>query len=303
MELSPTHIPVLLKEVMELLDVQKSDIYLDATLGVGGHAEAIFKKIGQDAVIAGIDADSDAVEAAKARLEAAGAKPKFGVLNFRNIGEVLETLEILKPSKILFDLGWNKSQLEESGRGFSFQKDEPLLMTFASPSDKSNLTAYDIVNFWEEDNIETIIRAYGEERFAGKIAKKIVEARKNGFIKTTAELVKIIKDATPLSYHERKIHPATRTFQALRITVNDELRALEDGLRKAFGILKKDGRLAVISFHSLEDRIVKKFFKLLEANGKAEILTKKPVMASQNEIKENPRSRSAKLRGIRKTII
>lgn len=295
------HIPVLLKEVMEFLDVRKGDVYLDATLGEGGHALEVWTKFGRGVEIAGIDLDSKAVEAAKERLGRKGLSPKFGVLNFRNIDKAPEILGISRPNRILFDLGWSKSQFEKSGRGFSFKKDEPLLMTFEKNSEKCELTAFNIINFWEQENIETILRVYGEEKFAARIAKEIVEARKIGPIKNTFQLVEIIERATPAWYHRKKIHPATRTFQALRITVNDELAALKEGLPKAMEILREDGRLAVISFHSLEDRIVKELFKTFRKQGGVEILTKKPVKANRGEVTENPRSRRAKLRVIKKT--
>ncbi|HEY4516305.1 MAG TPA: 16S rRNA (cytosine(1402)-N(4))-methyltransferase RsmH [Candidatus Paceibacterota bacterium] len=299
-----THIPVLLKESLEILNIEEGDIYLDATLGNGGHSEEVWKRFPKKVTLAGIDADSDAVEVAKTRLELLEARPKLAVLNFRNIDKVTEILEIGNPDKILFDLGWNRSQFEAPaggvGRGFSFQKDEPLLMTFSTDSKGAPFTAETIVNEWQEENLATVIESYGEEKFARHIAKTIVEKRTVGKIKTTGELVQIIKQATPTWYHFRRIHPATRTFQALRIAVNDELRALEEGLSKAFEILKPGGRIAVISFHSLEDRIVKRLWKELREKEGANILNKRPIIASEEEIKENPRARSAKLRAIEK---
>ncbi len=296
------HTPVLLKEVIELLDIQDGDIYLDATLGEGGHALEVWKRFGGAVRIAGIDADSSAVETVKQRFCVEDDHlHTFRVLNFRDIDKAPKMLGIARPNKIFFDLGWNRRQFEteegKEGRGFSFQKDEPLDMNLSSDR---KLTAAEIVNSWNEENIKTIIQAYGEERFAGRIARQIVESRKSGKIKTTFDLVKIINRATPLWYHFKKIHPATRTFQALRIAVNDELRALEEGLTKAFEILNANGRMAVISFHSLEDRIVKRYFKALTDKEKAVILTQKPIQARQAEVSENPRSRSAKLRAIKK---
>lgn len=300
--MNPTHKSVLLKESLDLLNLEEGDQYLDATLGQGGHAEEVFLRLGKRIKIAGIDADIDAVNFSKQRLEKLGANPKFMVLNFRDIEKSIEALQIDTPNKILYDLGWNRNQFDselgEEGRGFSFMKDEPLVMTFSKDAKDSEFTAYDIVNSWEEKSIATIIESYGEEKFGKKIAKAIVEAREQGKIKTTFELVEIIKKATPFWYHFKKIHPATRTFQALRITVNDELQALETSLNKSFEILKQQGRIAVISFHSLEDRIVKRFFKSLEESGQVKILTKKPISPTEDEIKENPRSRSAKLRAI-----
>lgn len=276
------HQPVLLKEALDILDLHEGDVYLDATLGQGGHAAEAFKRFGEKIKILGIDADPKAVEMSRERIPAG----EFQVLNFREI----RNLEVQLPNKILFDLGWNKSQFEEGGRGFSFQKDEPLQMNYG----KSKFTAGDLVNTWEAENIETILESYGEEKFAKKIAEKIVEARAEGPIKTTFQLVGAIKLAVPNWYKHRKIHPATKTFQALRIAVNDELQALSEGLAGAFDILPRGGRMAVISFHSLEDRIVKRFFK------DKQLLTKKPIVPTREEILKNPRSRSAKLRAIQK---
>lgn len=296
------HKPVLLKEAIDILDLEEGDVYLDATLGMGGHAEEVWKRLGNRVEILGIDADSEAVAIAEERLALDGAKPKFATLNFKNLDRVEELLRE-RPNKILFDLGWNRRQFDSpagAGRGFSFQKDEPLFMTFSQDPNEARFTAYDIVNFWEQENLETIIRAYGEERFAGRIARRIVEARGEKTIKTSRELAEIVKKAVPLWYRFKKIHPATRTFQGLRIAVNDELKALEEGLDKGFEILKKGGRMVVISFHSLEDRIVKNFYKQKAEAGEAEILTKKPIIPTEEEIRENPRSRSAKLRALKK---
>jgi 16S rRNA (cytosine1402-N4)-methyltransferase len=297
-----THLPVLLKESIDILSLQEGDAYLDATLGGGGHAAEVYKRLGKKVTILGVDADPTAVEAAKVRLEVEGASPKVTCLNFRRIGEVPEILGA-KPSKILFDLGWNKSQFDTDpgaqGRGFSFQKDEPLLMTFGSEP-VMGFTAEDIVNEWDEENIETVIDSYGEEKFAKRIAKAIVERRGEKKIKTSGELRDLIMSAVPVWYRFGRIHPATRTFQALRIAVNDELRALEDGIKSAFELLPKGGRVAVISFHSLEDRIVKRYFKSLEDSELAKLLVKKPITASEEELEKNPRSRSAKLRAIEK---
>jgi 16S rRNA (cytosine1402-N4)-methyltransferase len=299
------HIPVLLQEAIVGLDIQDRDIYLDATSGGGGHMEEVFKRFGNRVTILGIDADPTAIEVVDARMNVLGAKPKLAVLNFRHIDRLQEIFDIKGVDKILFDLGWNAMQFDteegKEGRGFSFSKEEPLLMTFGTPREEDT-TAYTVVNEWQEDSLRDVIYGYGEERFAKSIAKKIVESRKNGPIKTAIELANLIKDAVPVWYRFSKLHPATRTFQAIRIAVNDELRALEEGLKKSFEILNKDGRMAVISFHSLEDRIVKLFFRFLKEEGKVEILTKKPEIATDTEIKSNPRSRSAKLRIIKKII-
>jgi 16S rRNA (cytosine1402-N4)-methyltransferase len=291
------HIPVLLNESIDLLQIEAGDVFLDATEGLGGHTEEVWKRFGDSVVMAGIDADPEAIDIARARLETAGmSEVKLAVLNFRDIDKAVEVLDIKQPTKILFDLGWNKSQFEEGKRGFSFQHDEPLNMAFG----KSEFNAADIVNSWEEENITTIISSYGEERFAKNIAKKIVERRQEKPIKTSLELAEIVKNAVPAWYRFRKIHPATKTFQALRIAVNDELRSLESGLAKAFEMIPPRGRIAVISFHSLEDRIVKHFFKDQAVSEKAKLITKRPVTATEEEIQANPRSRSATLRAIEK---
>lgn len=293
------HRPVLLKETIDILDLQPGETYFDCTLGNGGHAEEVWRRFGKEVTIAGIDADAEAAEISQERLELAGAKPKITVRNFRNIGRAIELLEVGKPQAILFDLGWNTRQFEESGRGFSFDKDEPLLMTFGE-AEQAKFTAEEIVNEWEEENLRTIISAYGEEDFAGRIAKAIVERREEKRIKTARELAELIKKAVPVWYRFKKIHPATKTFQALRIAVNEELQALEEGLQGAFDELASGGRIAVIAFHSLEDRIVKNFFKALAQRQQAQILTKKPFSPSEEEIAGNRRSRSAKLRAIKK---
>lgn len=296
-----SHLPVLLKEAIDTLSLKEGDVYLDATLGAGGHTSEVWRRHGKNVEILGIDADPTAVETAKIRLEMDGATPKTLALNFRRIKEVPDLLGKV-PNKILFDLGWNKKQFEEGERGFSFQKDEPLLMTFGSEP-VLGFTAKDIVNEWDEENIEAIIRAYGEENFSNRIAKAIVEEREKlgeAGIKTSFQLRDIIMGAVPMWYRFKKIHPATRTFQALRIAVNDELRSLEDGLKGAFEIIPKKGRIGVVSFHSLEDRIVKRFFRDLADKELATLLTKKPIGPTEGEIQENPRSRSAKLRAIEK---
>lgn len=293
------HKSVLLKKAIDGLELQRGDVYLDATLGAGGHSEEVYKMLKEAVVIGGIDADESATALAKERLELLGAKPHFGVLNFRNIAKAPELLGIENPSKILFDLGWSSIQLEEGGRGLSFGKDEPLLMTLGKP-DPDQVTAYEVVNLWGEESLADIIYGFGEEKFSRRIAKKIVERRAEKPIETSLELAEIIKEAVPIWYRFGRIHPATKTFQAIRIAVNDELNSLQMGLEQAFEILKSDGRLAVISFHSLEDRIVKHFFKKLEEEGRAEIETKKPLSADEAELAENPRARSAKLRIIKK---
>jgi 16S rRNA (cytosine1402-N4)-methyltransferase len=194
----------------------------------------------------------------------------------------------------------SSDQLENSGRGFSFLKDEMLLMTMKENPKEEDLTANDIVNTWSEKSLADIIYGYGEEKWSRRIAKAIVESREKAEIKTTFDLVKILESAVGKAYKRQKMHFATRTFQAIRIAVNDELGALRTGLDKGFSILKKGGRMSVISFHSLEDRIVKRFYQAKAKQGKAKLVNKKPITAGETEIKNNPRSRSAKLRILEK---
>ncbi len=298
------HESVLLKEIIDGLSFQDGDVYLDATLGTGGHMEGVWQKMKNQVVLAGIDADEMSVTLSRERLDLDGAKPKLAVLNFRNIDKAPEMLDIKNPTKILFDLGWNSGQFDslegEVGRGFSFQKDEPLLMTFKQNVGEDETTAYDVVNNWSEENLADVIYGYGEEKHSRRIAKAIVEKRNEEPIKSSGQLAEIIKDAVPMFYRFGRIHPATKTFQAIRIAVNDELQALEEGITKGFEILDKGGKIAVISFHSLEDRIVKRFFKSKVSEEKGELINKKPITPSDEEINKNPRSRSAKLRIIKK---
>lgn len=294
------HTSVLLQEAIDGLELQSGDIYLDATVGSGGHMEEVWRRFKDQIILAGIDADEMSVAITKEKLDLSGAKAKLAVLNFRNINQAPEILGIKNPTKILFDLGWSSDQFEEGGRGFSFQKDEPLVMSFKSKADEEDTTAYDVVNKWQEESLADVIYGYGEEKYARRIAKAIVQAREEKEIKTSSELAEIVKKAVPIFYRFGRIHSATKTFQAIRIAVNDELRALEEGIAKGFEILKNGGRIAVISFHSLEDRIVKRFFKLKQENNEGEIINKKIITPNEEEIKINPRSRSAKLRILKK---
>lgn len=297
------HKSVLLKETIDCLALESGDVYLDATLGSGGHLEEVSRRTHGDVELLGIDTDQMSLAIAKENLDLSGVKYKAVELNFRNIEKAPELLDAKQPSKIVFDLGWSSPQFEEGARGFSFQKEEPLIMSLKSNLSEEDVTAHDVVNTWSEENLATVIYGYGEEKYSRRIAKAIVEARANKPIETSLELAEIIKRAVPVFYRFGRIHPATKTFQAIRIAVNDELRALEEGLRGAFKILKKGGRVAVISFHSLEDRIVKNFFREKVESGEAEYIEefgKKPLTPSEDEVRENPRSRSAKLRVIRK---
>lgn len=295
-----THISVLLHESIDGLQIQSGETYFDGTLGAGGHFEEVAKRFGDSVVMIGVDLDPKAIERTKKRLFSYKLNAHYVENSFRNIKTILSSLNIEKVNKILLDIGLSSNQFEESGRGFSFQKDEPLLMTFKEDLKEEDLTAREIVNTWDLENIEAILRGYGEEEFSWKIAKAIVARRQEKPIETTSELVEIIKVATPKWYHHKKIHPATKTFQALRVTVNDEIGALKQGLEDGFESLESGGRMAIISFHSIEDRTVKQFFKKLIEENKGEQITKKPIIPTLEEIKENPRSRSAKLRIIQK---
>lgn len=288
------HVSVLLHESIDGLNLSVGAILLDCTYGAGGHSAYACSKNVQ--VIA-LDQDMHALEKGKQRVQ--DCKIQFFAHNFKDLDVALQEAGVPNVHGILFDLGTSVDQIKSSGRGFTFEKDEPLLMTLST--DKSALTAKDMVNAWSEETLEIILKNYGEERFARRIAHAIVESRQETPIETTKQLVDIIKQATPKFYHFKKIHPATRTFQALRIAVNDEITALRTGLRKGFKHLHQGGRMAVISFHSLEDRQVKQYFRELEKEGKGKRITKKPITASDEEIQQNPRSRSAKLRIFEKT--
>ena len=291
------HIPVLLHDTVSVLALRSDSVLIDCTLGGGGHAREALKIIGPEGVYVGIDIDPKAIEAQAALTE---HKAQVHLVNdsFTNIKQIVTNLNIT-PNVILADLGWRSEQFDGGGKGFSFSQDEPLLMTFGDPA-KHVFTAHDIVNEWNEDSLIDIIKGYGEERFAGRIAKAIVKSREEGEIKTSKQLEEIIYQAVPSFTRHGRIHPATRTFQAIRIAVNDELGALKTLLQDGFECLAPSGRLAIISFHSLEDRIVKQFFNQLIHDQKALKLIKKPIIANEDERKENPRSRSAKLRVIEK---
>jgi len=295
------HISVLLHEVIEGLDLKAGETFVDMTVNGGGHSAAVAPILGTSGVVVGIDADPSAVVRAGEKLKSFPVKVHLVADNFRNVKTILAGLGIEKADKVLFDLGLSTHELESSGRGFSFQKDEPLLMTFPTDSAKVSFTASDIVNTWDEENIAAILSGYGEERFAKRIAKRIVDTRKMQEIRTTKELVDVIAGAVPGWYRNgRKTHFATKTFQAIRMTVNDEIRALDEALCSAWEVLSSGGRIAVISFHSMEDRKVKKYFREKAKEGEGVLITKKPICPSDEEMRRNKRSRSAKLRIIKK---
>lgn len=295
-----THIPVLRDESIDGLNIQSGDIVIDGTLGGGGHTFEIIRRFGSGVKILAFDLDSDAIKRAKALIGDTPSDIIFQTGGFQDIDKVLDDHHLPHVDRILLDLGISSFQLEVAGRGFSFLKDEPLLMTMKKNPTEEDLTARDIVNTWEENTLADIIYGFGEEKYSRKIAKAITLARKEKSIETTFDLVKIIDDAVGRSYRGLKIHPATRTFQALRIATNSELTNLEKVIEKGFDRLKTGGRMSIISFHSLEDRIVKRAFVLLKQKGYANIITKKPIVPESREIINNPRARSAKLRIIEK---
>jgi 16S rRNA (cytosine1402-N4)-methyltransferase len=290
------HITVLQQEAVDGLMLRPQDTVIDATFGSGGHAREILKRLDKSGTYIGIDADETALTA-----QTFETKATIHLVNenFRNIAQILGSLHIEAPDAILADLGWRMEQFSEGGKGFSFAYDEPLHMTFGDPS-KYEFTAHDIVNEWGEDSIADIIFGYGEDRAARKIAKAIVTARKGAPIATTKQLVEIIESVFP-KLHYRKVNLSTRTFQALRIAVNDELGALEQFLKDSYTALAPGGRMAIITFHSLEDREVKHYFRTLKDSGLANLATKKPIIPTPEELSHNPRARSAKLRIITKT--
>ncbi len=289
------HKTVLLKETIEGLTLANDSLVLDATFGGGGHSLLVLEKYKKTKVVA-LDQDGGAWNRAKDKFKDFSERIIFKNLNFREIDSLTDRF-----NGVIFDLGLSSDQLEMSGRGFSFMAgNEPLQMTIKENPGSEDLTAEDIVNDWSEESLKNILFGYGEEKFAKRIAKGIVETRKSGRIRKVSDLLSIIERSVPFFYRKGKIHPATKTFQALRIAVNDELKTLEEGLEKAFANVKSRGRMAVISFHSLEDRIVKNFSRMKKKDGVANIINKKPIIPSKEEIKENPRSRSAKLRILEK---
>lgn len=285
------HKSVLLHESVETLDLAEGKTFLDGTLGGGGHSREVLHRFPKGVRVIGLDQDPAVAKAMADKLEGL----EVATENFRNLDQALKELKVEKVDAILLDLGISSDQIEARGRGFSFQRDEPLDMRMSA----QGLQASDILNSWDEHAIELVLRGFGEERASKKIAREIVERREGKPFRTTNDLVEAVLAVKPR--HPRdKIHPATKTFQALRIATNDELTALEEGLAKGFAALNPGGRFAVISFHSLEDRIVKNFFRDRAKEGAAELIVKKPIVPSVEEIKGNPRSRSAKLRVIRK---
>jgi 16S rRNA (cytosine1402-N4)-methyltransferase len=294
------HTTVLLKETIDALALEPGETVVDCTLGAGGHTEEICRRFGDEVKIIGLDLDEDAILRSEKRLADMDCDTSFHLSNFRDFEKVLGDLDISEVDGFLLDLGFSSYQIDDSGRGFTFKKDEPLTMTLKKDITESDVTAEMIVNHWSEESIANILYGYGNERFSRRIAKEIISQREKMPIKTTTDLVNIIEKAVPFFYKKGRIHPATKTFQALRIAVNDELGALEEFLEKGFEHLRSEGRMAVISFHSGEDRIVKNFFKKKKEEKEALVLTKKPMTPSDEELRDNSRSRSAKLRVLQK---
>ncbi|MBI1921221.1 MAG: 16S rRNA (cytosine(1402)-N(4))-methyltransferase RsmH [Geobacter sp.] len=312
MEQDFDHIPVMPEEVLKFLSPHSGGIYVDGTLGGAGHSMKILEASAPDGRLIGFDRDSSAIAAATARLAGFGDRVTLVHRNFAELEKSLASLEIGSIDGVLLDLGVSSHQLDSAERGFSFRQDAPLDMRMDTGTGP---TAADLVNTLPEAELVHIIREYGEERWAGRIAVRIAAAREKSPILTTMALAEIVKGAIPRKFHEERLHPATRTFQALRIAVNAELESLDKGLEAGLRLLKPGGRAVVISFHSLEDRIVKNAFRKL-AQGcicpksipvcvcgnkpQLRILTGRPVMAGEAELAANPRARSAKLRAAEK---
>jgi len=301
------HIPVLTKEILSYLNIEKGGVYIDCTLGGGGHSKAILENIYPHGLVVGIDQDIEAIKTAKEELKRYIDKVKLVKGNFKNLEGILSDLKIETVSGIVFDLGVSFHQLKEKERGFSFKEDSHLDMRM-DLTQKFNADI--LINSYSEKDLAEIFEKYGEERFSGRIARLIVTERKKKAVTTTKQLADLVVRSLPRAKKRRtwKIHPATRVFQAIRIEVNQELKVLESGLNQAIRALEDKGRICVISYHSLEDRIVKHLFKETEKEGKEQknyglkIITKKPIRPSSEEVRDNPRARSAKLRVAEKII-
>ena len=292
-DMKGSHTPVMLKEVMELLNPQPSAVFVDGTLGLAGHAREILKRIGPQGKLIGIDRDRESLKRAEENLKEFPNQYELVQGDFRHVDEILGRLQISKVDGILLDLGISSFQLDCAERGFSLKLQGPLDMRM---DQAGRISAYDLVNSLSENELAMILKDFGQERWYKRIARRLIEERSKSPIETTQELTGAVLRARPYRGRRERIHPATRTFQALRIAVNRELESLEMVLDKCVDLLKEEGRIAVISFHSLEDRIVKMRFKTFEQQKKIKILCKKPLRAAQEEMGKNPRCRSARLR-------
>ena len=295
----PQHIPVMPREVEGALDLKVGAVAVDGTLGLGGHAAMMAEKIGAQGHLIGIDQDARAIELARLRLKDFKGRLDIVKSNFSKLDEVLKRVGVETVDGILLDLGVSSLQLDDPARGFSFRSDGPLDMRMDGDA---QTTAEELVNELPEKELADLIFHYGEERFSRRIAQRIVAARAGQRIRTTGELADIVLRSLPRGYQRDKLHPATRTFQALRIAVNRELEVLEEALGLAFKHVKIGGRIVVIAFHSLEDRIVKEKFRGLSREGCAVLLTKKPLRPTEVEAADNPRSRSARLRALERIV-
>jgi len=290
------HQSVLVNEVLEYLEVKKDGNYIDGTFGQGGHSKNILERNANGKVLA-IDADINSYQLGQDLSKQFNNRLLMFTGNFFQVDEFVKKTEIKKWDGVLLDLGWSMDQFKTSARGFSFQKDEILDMRYSLDLE---IRAKDIVNTYNEKDLADLIYKYGEEIQSRRIARFIVEARKEKAINTSGELAEIVKKAIPRRFQSKRIHPATLVFQALRIAVNKELDVLEGFLEKILSVINNGGRVVIISFHSLEDRIVKHTFKKWKADGLGQIITKRPIMASEEELNINPASRSAKLRCFQK---
>ncbi|NPB04966.1 MAG: 16S rRNA (cytosine(1402)-N(4))-methyltransferase RsmH [Aquificae bacterium] len=285
------HFPVLLEETLSHLLGGGRRVFVDATVGLGGHAYELLKR-DPEAYLIGVDKDPFALERAAERLKEFEGRFALYQADYEDLDEVLRQEGLERVDGILMDLGVSMLQLKTPERGFSFREEAPLDMRM---DPRQRLTAYDVVNRYSERELYRIIKEYGEERFARRIAAAIVRRRRQKPIETTAELAAVVEEAVPKGFY-KKLHPATKTFQAIRIEVNRELEHLKNALLKVPSLLNRGGRIAVISFHSLEDRLVKHAFKNFEKEGLLKVITKKPILPSEEEVSKNPPSRSAKLR-------
>lgn len=292
------HLPVMAREVEEFLNPQAGGCFLDGTLGLAGHSVLIAQKIGSSGRLIALDKDQKALALARKKLSTFTGKVDLVHSDFRDFDVVLKKLGVDAVDGMLFDLGISSFQLDAPERGFSFRSEGPLDMRM---NQDALTSAADIINTLQEEDLANVIFTFGEERFSRRIAKAIVQYRARKKIETTKELEEIIFTSVPVSYRRQKIHPATRTFQAIRIAVNRELESLQLIMDKCADYLKEGGRIGVISFHSLEDRIVKEKFKSLAKSGIMTLIVKKPLRPSDDEIKSNPRARSARFRVAERT--